>query len=78
MFMNSICKVDIPKRYLSSRLFILFMNLSSEPEFLNILKCDLAASASTGFQFNCYDIFNDKTFNYKHLDHSLKVVSSEN
>ncbi len=30
MFMNSIWKVDIPKRYLSSCLFILFMNSSSE------------------------------------------------
>jgi hypothetical protein len=26
---------------------------SPEPEFLKILKCDLAESASTGFQFNC-------------------------
>jgi hypothetical protein len=34
---------------------------ASEPEFLNILKCNLAESASAGFQFNCYDIFNDKT-----------------
>ncbi len=33
----------------------------TEPEFLNILKCNLAESASAGFQFNCYDIFNDKT-----------------
>jgi hypothetical protein len=24
-----------------------------EPEFLKILKCDLAESAITGFQFNC-------------------------
>jgi hypothetical protein len=32
-----------------------------EPEFLNILKCNLAESASAGFQFNYYDIFNDKT-----------------
>jgi hypothetical protein len=32
----------------------------SEPEFLNTLKCNLAESASTGYQFNCYVIFNDK------------------
>jgi hypothetical protein len=25
-----------------------------EPEFLKILKCDLAESAITGFQFNCW------------------------
>ncbi len=31
-----------------------------EPEFLNTLKCNLAESVSTGFQFNCYDIFNVK------------------
>ncbi len=46
----------------------------TEPEFLNILKCDLAESASTGCQFICYDIFNDKTLNYKHLDHFLRTV----
>jgi hypothetical protein len=45
-----------------------------EPEFLNNLKCDFAESVSTGFQFNCYDIFNDKTLNYKHLDHFLRTV----
>jgi hypothetical protein len=43
-----------------------------EPEFLNILKCDLAESAITGFNF--YYIFNDKTLNYKHLDHFLRTV----
>jgi hypothetical protein len=32
-----------------------------EPEFLNILKCNLAESATAGFQLNCHDIFNDKT-----------------
>ncbi len=46
----------------------------SEPEFLNILKCDLAESASIGFQFICYDIFNDKTLNYRHLDHFFRSV----
>ncbi len=40
-----------------------------EPEFLNILKCNLAESVGAGFQFNCYDIFNDKKLNYRHLDH---------
>jgi hypothetical protein len=40
-----------------------------EPKFLNILKCNLAESVSAGFQFNCFDIFNDKTLNYRHLDH---------
>ncbi len=52
----------------------MFKNSGSEPEFLNILKCDLAESASTGFQFNCYGIFNDKTLNYKHLDYFLRTV----
>jgi hypothetical protein len=28
----------------------MFKNSGSEPEFLNILKCDLAESVSTGFQ----------------------------
>ncbi len=43
-----------------------------EPEFLKILKCDLAESASTGFQFTVIvDIFNDKILNYRHLDHFL-------
>jgi hypothetical protein len=32
---------------------------SPEPEFLNIVKCNLAVSASAGFQFNCNSIFND-------------------
>ncbi len=45
-----------------------------EPEFLNILKCDLAESVSAGFQFNCYDIFNDKTLNYSHLDTFFRSV----
>jgi hypothetical protein len=36
-------------------------SVKPEPEFFNILKCNLAKSASTGFQFNCYDIFNEKT-----------------
>jgi hypothetical protein len=40
-----------------------------EPEFLNILKCNSAESASAEFQFNCYSFFNDKTPNYRHLDH---------
>jgi hypothetical protein len=41
----------------------------TEPEFLKILICTLAESASAGFQFNCYGVFNDKTLNYRHLDH---------
>ncbi len=45
-----------------------------EPEFLNILKCNLAESARTGFQFYCYDIFNDKTLNYRHLDYFFRSV----
>jgi hypothetical protein len=40
-----------------------------EPEFLKILKYNLAESASAGFQFNCFDIFNDETLNYRLLDH---------
>ncbi len=50
------------------------LHKTPEPEFLKILKCDLAESASTGFQFDCYDIFNDKTLNYRHLDHFLRTV----
>jgi hypothetical protein len=42
--------------------------VGSEPEFLNILKCNSSESASAGFQFNCYDIFNDRTLNHRHLD----------
>ncbi len=42
---------------------------SAEPKFLKILKCSLAESASAGFQFNCYDIFNDKTLNFMLLNH---------
>ncbi len=37
--------------------------IQPELEFLNALKCNLAESASTGFQFNGFNIFNDKTFN---------------
>jgi hypothetical protein len=32
---------------------IVWLEKRPEPEFLKILKCDLAESASTGFQFNC-------------------------
>jgi hypothetical protein len=42
---------------------------SKEPEFLKILKCNSAESVSAGFHFNCFDIFNDKTLNYRHLNH---------
>ncbi len=42
---------------------------STEPEFLNILKCNSAESASAEFQFNYYSFLNDKTPNYRHLDH---------
>jgi hypothetical protein len=42
---------------------------TSEPEFLNILKCISAESARAGFQFNCYDIFYYRTLNYRNLDH---------
>ncbi len=45
------------------------LSLAPEPEFLIILKSNLAESASAGFQFNCYDIFDDKTLNCSHLDH---------
>ncbi len=45
-----------------------------EPEFLNILKCNLAESASAGFQFNWYDLCNDKTHNYSHFDHFLGLL----
>jgi hypothetical protein len=31
-----------------------------------MLKCNSAESASAGFQFNCYDIFNGITLNYRH------------
>jgi hypothetical protein len=34
-----------------------------EPEFFKVLKCNSAESASAGFQFNCYGIFNHKTLN---------------
>ncbi len=47
----------------------MFKNSGSEPEFLNLFKCNLAERASAGFQFNCHDSFNDKTLNYRHLDH---------
>ncbi len=33
----------------------------SEPEFLKIVKCNSAASASAGFRFNYFYIFNGKT-----------------
>ncbi len=49
--------------------FKMFKNLGSELKFLKILKCHSAESASAGFQFNCLDIFNDKTLNYRFLDH---------
>jgi hypothetical protein len=54
-------------------------NLGSEPEFLKILKCNLAESAGAGFQFNCYDIFNDKTLNlvFGPLIRSVKDKSSQ-
>jgi hypothetical protein len=41
----------------------------TEPEFLKILKCNSAESVSAGFQCNCFDIFNDKTLNYRYVDH---------
>jgi hypothetical protein len=43
--------------------------MCTEPKFLKIFKCNSAESASAGFQFNFYDIFNDKTLNYRHLGH---------
>jgi hypothetical protein len=50
--------------------FLLFtLNSASEPEFLKILKCNFAESASAGVYFNCFDIFNDKTLNKRLLDH---------
>jgi hypothetical protein len=42
---------------------------SPEPEFLKIFKCNSAESAGPGFQFNCCDIFNDKTLNFRLLGH---------
>jgi hypothetical protein len=46
-----------------------------EPEFLNILKCNSAESASTGFQFN--DILNDETptviIGFQPLFRSVKI-----
>ncbi len=47
----------------------MFKNSGSEPEFLKILKYNLAESASAGFQFNCFNIFNDKTLNCRLLGH---------
>ncbi len=44
------CKISVYFRWVKQQF---------EPEFLNILKCNLAESAGAGFQFNCYDIFND-------------------
>ncbi len=38
------------------------------PNSLKILKWNSAESASTRFQFHCFDIFNDKTLHYRHLD----------
>jgi hypothetical protein len=35
---------------------------------------NLAESVGAGFQFNCYDIFNDKTLNYRHLDHFSGLI----
>ncbi len=46
----------------------------TEPEFLNILKCNSAENASAGFQFNCLEIFHDKTPKYRHLDHFLGLL----
>ncbi len=45
------------------------MEKAPEPEFLKIWKYNLAESVSAGFQFNCFDIFNDKTLDYRLLDH---------
>ncbi len=42
-------------------------NAQPEPKFLKIFNS--AENASAGFQFNCFDIFNDKTLNYRLLDH---------
>jgi hypothetical protein len=44
--------------------------ICSEHEFLNIFKHNWAEIVSVGFQFNCYDIFNnDKTLDYRHSGH---------
>ncbi len=55
-------------------LLLLRFTYSTEPEFLKIFKCTLAESVSAGFQFNCFDIFNDKTLNYRYLDHFLGLL----
>ncbi len=34
---------------------------------MQLLKCNSAESVSAGFQFKCFDIFNDKTLNYRSL-----------
>jgi hypothetical protein len=52
-----------------TKMHLLVVYFFSEPEFLKIFKCNSAESASAGFQFNCFDIFNDKTLNYRLLDH---------
>jgi hypothetical protein len=46
----------------------------TEPELLDILKGNSAESASAGFQFYCYDIFNDRTLNYRPLGHFSGLV----
>jgi hypothetical protein len=51
------------KRCRHSMLGSMVFSVYPKSEFLNTLKCNLAESASTGFQFNCFDIFNDKTYN---------------
>jgi hypothetical protein len=48
-------------------LFIMNSDITVEPEFFNILKCNSAESVSAGFQFNFLDIFNDKINIYRHF-----------
>jgi hypothetical protein len=67
MFVVLYCRLNCANRVLYC---VQTVNMTlSEPEFLKILKCNLAESVSAGFQFNCNYIFNDKTPNYRHLDH---------
>ncbi len=51
--------------------------IGPEPKFLNSLKCNLAESASAGFQFNSYGIFNNKALYYRTTFEVCKNLSKD-
>jgi hypothetical protein len=51
--------------------------IGSEPEFLNILKCNSAETVSAGFQFNFLDIFNDKINTFCQIFNFVKIYTIE-